>query len=255
MAFAASQLQGLTRAASRALDILFPPRCLKCGEELEATGALCAACWPKIRFIGAPHCACCGLPFPYDVGAGALCGVCAQHPPDFDRARSVFVYDDESRDLVLRFKHADATDAAPGYGKWLARAGTELLGDADLLIPVPLHRHRLFARRYNQAALLVHALAQVSGRTAAPDALIRAKKTRPHIDMGRSARLRNVAGAFAVHPRWAMALVGAHVVLVDDVFTTGATVSSCARVLRAAGAARVDVLTLARVVTGAVSGT
>jgi len=250
LAFAAPQLHDLARVASRVLDILFPPSCLKCGAELEATGALCATCWPKIRFIAAPHCACCGLPFAYDVGAGALCGPCVQDPPLFDRARAVFVYDDVSRDLVLSFKHADQTQSAPGYGKWLARAGADLLTDADLLIPVPLHRRRLFARRYNQAALLVHALAKETGRRAAPDALIRVKKTQPHIDMGRMARQQNVAGAFRVHPKWAEALEGARVVLVDDVFTTGATVSSCARVLRAAGAARIDVLTLSRVMTG-----
>lgn len=250
MAFAAPQLHDLARAASRVLDILFPPSCLKCGAELEASGALCATCWPKIRFIAPPYCACCGLPFAYDVGAGALCGPCVQDPPLFDRARAVFVYDDVSRDLVLSFKHADQTQSAPGYGKWLARAGAELLTDADLLIPVPLHRRRLFARRYNQAALLVHALAKETGRRAAPDGLIRVKKTQPHIDMGRNERQQNVAGAFRVHPKWAETVAGARVVLVDDVFTTGATVSSCARVLRAAGAARIDVLTLSRVMTG-----
>ncbi len=232
------------------LDILFPPACLKCGTELEASGALCATCWPKIRFIAPPLCACCGLPFAYDVGAGALCGSCVQEPRLFDRARAVFIYDDVSRDLVLSFKHADQTQSAPGYGKWLARAGAELLADADLLVPVPLHRRRLFARRYNQAALLVHALAKEAGRRAAPDALIRVKKTQPHVDMGRNERLQNVAGAFRIHPKWAQALDGARVVLVDDVFTTGATVSSCAKALRAAGAVRIDVLTLSRVMTG-----
>ncbi len=250
MALIAPRLHDFARAASRALDILFPPRYLKCGLELEATGALCAACWPQVRFIGKPQCTCCGLPFPFDAGAGALCGVCLQSPPDYDRARAVFIYDDVSRDLVLSFKHADATHAAPGYGKWLARAGAELLGDVDFIVPVPLHRGRLFARRYNQSALLAHAVAKETGHEVAPDALVRVKKTRPHVDMGRSARLRNVAGAFAIHPRWAEVLCGARVVLIDDVLTTGATVSSCARVLLAAGAVRVDVLTLARVVSG-----
>lgn len=250
MTFAASRFPEFARAASRALDVLFPPCCLKCGAELEATGALCADCWPQMRFIAPPYCACCGLPFAFDVGAGALCGPCVQDRPVFDRARAVFVYDDVSRELILSFKHADRTQAAPGYGKWLARAGAEVLADADLLVPVPLHRRRLFARRYNQAALLVHALASETRLRPAPDALVRIKKTRPHIDMGRSERRENVAGAFRTNPKWAGALAGAKVVLIDDVFTTGATVSSCTRVLRAAGAARVDVLTLARVVSG-----
>jgi ComF family protein len=246
----AQPFAGLQRAASRALDVLFPPRCLRCGTELEAAGALCVECWPKIAFIAPPQCACCGLPFPFDAGAGALCAACVQAPPDFDHARAVFVYTDISRDLVLGFKHADQTHAAPAFGRWLARAGAELLDDADLIVPVPLHRRRLFARRYNQAALLAHAVARESGRTAGPDVLIRIKRTRPHIDMGRSARITNVAGAFAAHDRWRDRLAGAKVVLIDDVFTTGATVSACARTLRKAGAARVDVLTLARVISG-----
>ena len=241
-------LSGLARVAARTLDVLFPARCLKCGIELDATGALCASCWPEIAFIAPPQCACCGLPFPFDSGEGAVCGACLQASPEFDRARAVFVYNDASRDLVLSFKHADQTHAAPGFGRWLARAGRDLVADADFLVPVPLHRRRLFARRYNQAALLAHAVAKETGCAVAPDALIRTKPTQPHVDMGRSARLRNVAGAFAVNPRWRRHLTDKRVVLIDDVFTTGATVSSCARVLRRAGAARVDVLTLARVV-------
>lgn len=245
-----STLATLKRAAARTLDVLFPPRCLKCGTELDSTGALCADCWPQITFIAAPHCACCGAPFPYDAGPGAICASCAQATPDFDRARAVFVYSDASRDLILAFKHADQTHAVPGFGKWLARAGAELLSDADFIVPVPLHRRRLFARRFNQSALLAHAIAKETGRAVAPDALIRTKRTRPHVDMGRSARMTNVAGAFKVNPRWSEALAGAKVVLVDDVLTTGATVSACARTLRRAGAARIDVLTLARVVSG-----
>jgi ComF family protein len=240
----------IARVATLALDMLFPPRCLKCGGETDATGGLCADCWPKITFLTPPYCACCGQPFPYDVGDGALCGACTRAAPDYARARAVFVYGDKSRALVLAFKHADATHAAPAYGRWLARAGADLLGEADLVVPVPLHRRRLFMRRYNQAALLAHSVGKLAERAVAPDALVRVKATTPHIDMGRLARLRNVAGAFAVHPGWKQRIADKRILLVDDVFTTGATVGGCARVLLQGGARAVDVLTLARVVSG-----
>jgi len=239
-----------TLARTLALDMLFPPRCLKCGGETDATGGLCADCWPKITFLTPPHCACCGQPFPYEVGEGALCGACMQGAPNYERARAVFAYGEESRALVLSFKHADATHAAPSYGRWLARAGAELLADAELVVPVPLHRRRLFMRRYNQAALLAHAVGKIADRPVGADVLLRVKATTPHVDMGRLARLRNVAGAFALHPAWKERISGKRILLVDDVYTTGATVGGCAAVLKRGGARAVDVLTLARVVSG-----
>jgi ComF family protein len=160
----------------------------------------------------------------------------------------VLIYDDVSRGLVLGFKHADRTHAAPAYARWMARAGAELLTTADVIAPVPLHWSRLMARRYNQAALLGNALARLAGAPSVPDLLIRRRRTLSQGRLSRSERLRNVAGAFAVN-RARLALVrGRRIVLVDDVLTTGATVSACAAVLRRAGAASVEVLALARVV-------
>jgi ComF family protein len=166
--------------------------------------------------------------------------------PDFDRARAVFKYDDSSRGLVLGFKHGDRIHGAPAYGRWLRRAGAELLADADLLIPVPLHWTRLFARRYNQAALLAHAIRAAGGPSVAPDWLLRRRRTPSQGHRNRTGRAENVRGAFAL--RRGRSVAGRRIVLIDDVFTSGATVGECARVLRRAGAARVDVLTLARVV-------
>ncbi len=191
-------------------------------------------------------CGACGFPFDFDLGAGALCGECARRLPPFHRARAVLRYDDGSRDLVIAFKHRDRTDAAPAYGAWMARAGAELLEDADLLVPVPLHRMRLIQRRFNQSALLAHALAARSGVACAPDALIRTRPTPSQGQFSRAARFRNVQGAFKV--RRAGDIGGRRIVLVDDVLTTGATASACARTLLRAGADSVDVLTLARVV-------
>lgn len=247
--------RGLIR---RALDLVLPTRCLGCGVEVAGDGSLCPACWQGIGFIAAPHCARCGLPFDYDpTGEGAtgdgadrlICGACAAHPPAFDRCRSVFAYDDGSRPLVLGFKHGDRTDCAPAFARWLARAAALLLTEPDTLIaPVPLHRWRLLKRRYNQSALMALALGRLTGRTVIPDLLVRRRATESQGGLTAKGRARNVAGAFAPHPRWRDRLRGARVLLIDDVYTTGATVGECARVLRRAGVRAVDVATLARVV-------
>lgn len=231
-----------------AVDAVLPPRCLGCGEAVENTGTLCGRCWSALTFLSPPCCACCGFPFPYAAPAGTLCPACTRMPPAFDRARAVFRYDDASRALVLGFKHADETHAAPAYGRWLARAGPALVGDADLIAPVPLHRWRLLSRRYNQSALLARALARETGGRLAVDLLVRHRHTPQQGRLSALARRRNVRGAFALRPGWAGAVNGRRVLLVDDVLTTGATVEECARILRRRGAAAVDVLTLARVV-------
>ncbi len=236
----------------RALDIVLPPQCLSCGALVESAGALCARCWAGVTWIAAPHCRCCGLPFDFDPApshAGQLlCAGCLGDRPEFARARAAFRYDDASKRLILGLKHADRTNGAPAFGRWLARAGSELLADADMVAPVPMHWTRLAWRRYNQSALLALAVARAAGRTCIPDLLIRRRRTPPQGELGRRARWRNVRGAFAVNRRYEPAVAGARVILVDDVFTTGATARHCARTLRAAGAASVDVLTLARVI-------
>jgi ComF family protein len=237
---------GLRRARDRLLDLLLPPRCLACGTSVAATGTLCAGCWRGLTFLGAPCCAGCCYPFDFDLGPGGLCGACLAAAPQFDRARAALRYDDASRSLILALKHGDRLHLAPPLAQWMQRAGAELLGDADLQLPVPLHWSRLFARRYNQAAVLAHVIAKTGGPAVAADCLIRRRRTPSQGNKNASARRRNVAGAFAV--KRPDEVRGKRVVLIDDVLTTGATVEECARVLKRAGAARVDVLTLARVV-------
>lgn len=236
----------LRQSASVALDLLLPPRCLACGATVATPGGVCAGCWSRIRFISAPMCTACGLPFDYDVGKGAVCGECARRPPPFGRARAVLKYDDGSRDLLIAFKHRDRTDAAPAYGAWMTGAGAELLADADLLVPVPLHRLRLIQRRFNQSALLAHAIAARSGVACVPDSLVRVRPTPSQGGLGRIARERNVRGAFKV--RRPENILRRRILLIDDVLTTGATAAACTRALLRAGAQSVDVLTLARVV-------
>ncbi len=239
--------ESLRTTARRAVDIVLPPRCLGCGALVGDPGAVCPTCWGGIDFVTAPMCRCCGLPFDYDEGPEAICGDCARRPPPYGRARSVMIYNDASRRLVLAFKHADRTDAAPAWGEWLSRAGVDLLANADLLVPVPLHRWRLVARRYNQAALMAQALARRSAVPVCVDALRRIRATPSQGRMSRVQRQRNVAGAFAVRDSRRNDIENARIVLIDDVMTTGATLGACIRPLLHAGAANVDVLTLARV--------
>jgi len=238
---------GVLRGTGTAvLDALLPGRCLRCGIIVDAAGALCATCWEAVHFLAEPLCERCGQPFELDPAATASCAACLAHPPDYGRARAVFRYDEASRPLVLRFKHADRTSAAPHFARWMARAGADLLADSDIIVPVPLHRWRLWRRRYNQAALLALALARLAGQRCAPDALVRARATPSQGTLGRNQRRRNVHGAFRL--RRAAAVEGRRVLLIDDVLTSGATVGECVRVLRQGGATEVDVLTLARVV-------
>jgi ComF family protein len=241
----------LRRLGVALLDLLLPPRCLKCGATVAAAGTLCAPCWRGITFLGAPCCACCGLPFEFALdgeapGGETLCGACMRARPSFDRARAAMRYDEESRRLVLAFKHGDRLHLAPALGTWMRRAGAELLADADALVPVPLHWTRLFARRFNQSAVLAHAVHAAGGPPVGADWLVRRRATPSQGKRNAVARERNVRAAFAV--KRGREVRGRRIVLIDDVFTTGATVAECARVLRRAGAARVDVLTAARTV-------
>lgn len=238
----------LTRVGRAGLDAVLPPRCLSCGAIVAGTGAVCPPCWSRLAFVGPPHCVCCGMPFPYDAGEDLRCAACIRTPPAFDRARAALVYDAASRPLLLGFKHGDDTHAAGALARWMAAAAGPLLAEADLLLPVPLHRWRLFRRRYNQAALLAHALGRAAGRPVATDLLIRRKRTPSQGGLGRVGRAANVRGAFAVPRRARPSVAGRRLLLVDDVMTTGATVEACARVLRRAGAAHVDVIVVARVV-------
>jgi len=235
---------GLRRLVGGMLDLLLPPRCLSCGSVVAAPGTLCAQCWKGMTFLGAPCCACCGYPFEFDVGLEGLCGACLAHPPHFDRARAALRYDESSRSLILALKHGDRLHLAPALAQWMRHAGADLLAEADVLVPVPLHWTRLFARRHNQAAVLALALAKEAGLPVATASLIRRRRTPSQGRSNPTARRRNVAGAFAV--RRAEEIRGKRILLVDDVLTTGATVEECARVLKKGGATRVDVLAAAR---------
>jgi ComF family protein len=251
----AGHLRGAFRAGRRAvahtarlvLDIALPTLCVSCREPVDGDG-VCAACWSKLSFIAPPYCPRLGIPFVYDPGPELLSMEAIANPPAYARARAAVRYDDVARTLVHALKYQDRTDLAPAMGRWMARAGRELLDGADALVPVPLHWRRGWSRRYNQSGALARSIERQSGVKVASEALRRVRPTQQQIGLTRSQRATNVQGAFKVAPERADDIQGRRVVLIDDVLTSGATVDACARALLRAKAASVDVLVFARVV-------
>jgi ComF family protein len=239
---------GLGATARRILDLGLPPLCPTCREPVADPGAVCSQCWSKLTFISRPYCERLGIPFAYDPGPGVLSMEAIADPPSYNRARASVRYDETARTMVQAFKYGDRLDLAPAMGHWMATAGRELLGDANALVPVPLHWRRLWSRRFNQAATLAQTVSRISGVPVAHDLLKRMRATRQQVGLTQAERARNVQGAFRV-PREARPQVrGKRLLLVDDVLTSGATLDTCARILLRAGAANVDVLVFARVV-------
>jgi ComF family protein len=230
-----------------ALDIALPALCVSCREPVSGEG-VCAECWAKLSFIAPPYCPRLGIPFVYDPGSGLLSMEAIANPPAYQRARAAVRYDDVARTLVHALKYQDRTDLAPTMGRWMARAGHELLNEADVLVPVPLHWRRSWSRRYNQSGALGRVIEKQTGVPVARDALRRIRPTEQQIGLSRAQRASNVQGAFKVAADRAAQVQGRRVVLIDDVLTSGATVDACARALLRAKATQVDVLVFARVV-------
>ena len=229
---------------SSLVSLALPPRCPGCAAVVAADHRFCAACWSSLHFLGPPWCAGCALPFEHDRGE-ALCGTCLADPPDHDGARAAVAYGPVARTVALRLKYGRRT----AYAETAARLMLRVLPPGDpLLLSVPLHPRRLWTRGYNQAALIADALARLSGGKAHHDLIRRARATPSLRGLGRRARAKAVTGAFALSPDARQAIAGRAIVLVDDVFTSGATASACARLLKRAGAAQVTVLCWARVI-------
>lgn len=237
--------QSVGRVWSLALDFVYPAICAGCGIMTGSHRGLCGPCWSTIPFIERPFCEVLGIPFVHDQGEGAISPKAMASQPVFDRLRAVAAHRGIVRRLVHSLKYKDRTELAPMMATWMARAGAEELRKADAIIPVPLHRWRLFLRRYNQAAELSREIARQSGVTHLPRSLVRKRATKRQVGLGRRARLRNVEGAFEVPAENRDTVLGRRIILVDDVFTTGATVNAAARALKRAGALEVTVLTFA----------
>lgn len=232
----------------KALRLVYPPRCVSCGDLVERDFALCPRCWGEMAFLSGLVCDSCGLPLPGVSSDGPeYCDACLAHPPPWSRGRAALAYRERGRALVLALKRGDRTDLARPAAQWMLRAARPILQPGLLVAPVPLHRWRLLARRYNQAALLSqHVAAGVPAEHRA-DLLIRRRRTESQEGKSRDARFANLDGAIAVAPRHAACLRGRQVLLVDDVMTSGATLAAAAEACRAAGAREVRVLVLARV--------
>jgi ComF family protein len=210
------------------------------------THQLCADCFTELEMVSPNQCAQCGIPFEITMPAGSLCIQCIDRPPHYDEARAVCLYNDLSRQLIARFKYYDQTQLAPFFGQWLRRsAGQTMLDTCDIVAPIPLHRKRLWQRRYNQALLMARAFTGAAWHgELIPDLLIRTRHTEQQTGKKRTQRQQNVRGAFTLHARYDVK--GKHILLMDDVMTTGATADACAKALKKAGAARVSILTFAR---------
>jgi ComF family protein len=231
-----------------ALDVALPPLCPSCREPVGEGAGLCAPCWSRLSPIERPFCEKLGIPFTYDPGPGVYSMQAIADPPAYTRARAAVRYDDVARTLVHALKYGDRLDLAPTMARWMARAGADLLSEADVIVPVPLHWRRLWARRFNQSAALANFIAGRDGPPASVTALKRAKATPQQVGLSKAARAANVQGAFRVDAAGKAEIRGRNILLVDDVLTSGATVDTCARALLRAGARQVDVLVFARVV-------
>jgi ComF family protein len=229
---------------SRLSDLIWPPRSLLSDAFVDRPGVIEPELWAELSFLSGPACFQCGFPLPEEVGQAGVCGACAGRKPAYDRARAALAYDDHARRLILDLKRGGRRDGLPVFARWMSQAGADLIARADFIAPAPMHWTRLAVRSFNQAAWLAQALAQSTGKPWRPEALRRVKRRKSQAGLSALERRRNVGGAIKASGR----LEGKTVLVVDDVFTTGATLEACARALKKVGAAEVDGLTLARVV-------
>ncbi|MGF0539699.1 ComF family protein [Agrobacterium sp. ES01] len=235
----------MVRVAKILRDLVYPPTCAGCRRSIALHGGLCANCWSSIPFIEKPFCDVLGSPFSHDPGAGILSAEAIANPPVFDRLRCVALHDGIARDLVHQLKYQDRTDLAPIMARWMLRAASTEIEVCDAIVAVPLHRSRLVSRRFNQSAELARHLAQLSGKPFLAHALVRTKRTNRQVGLTATARKTNVRGAFAIAKGHEDQVFGRRLILVDDVYTTGATATAATRALKRAGAGDITVLAFA----------
>lgn len=226
-----------------AFDFLLPPRCPACQIKIPDNGHFCGTCWSDLEFISEPRCKHCGIAFEFDPGPEHICAACLADPPDVCWVRATCVYEGMARDLILRLKHGAQINLAPAMARLMAINMPDQQ-ERVLLVPVPLHRRRFFARRYNQSMLLAQSLSNLTDVPVGARALTRIRSTGSQGGLSRKQRRRNVTGAFAANRN---IVAGHHIILIDDVVTTGATADACAQTLMKAGARSVGLLVFAKV--------
>ncbi|MES2906339.1 MAG: ComF family protein [Pseudomonadota bacterium] len=224
--------------------LFVPPTCSGCGQRV-AAAALCPACWKKLHFISKPFCHKYAVPFAYEAAPDTLSPEALRFPPPWNEARAAVLFKDLAADLVHGLKYGDRHDYAPLMAQMMLRAGGDLVGKADYICPVPLHWRRMIRRHYNQAGLLAKRIARSEKKAVAPRFLVRRKATATQVGLSREGRARNLQNAFMVREK--NSLQGSNILLVDDVMTSGATLSAATRALLKAGAVEVNVLVFARV--------
>ena len=235
----------LKQAFAPLVDLIYPPRCPACGEAIATNGALCQACWSELEFPGEPACTLCQHPLG-QADQGTTCPACQAHPPAHDGITAATLYNDGARALVLAFKHGHRLTLAELLARQMLTRLPMLEGEW-LVVPVPLHRWRLWSRGFNQSALLAHEIAKARGWPLVVDGLLRTRATPSLGHLGRAERAQAVRGAIAVNPKHIGRLHGSQVLLVDDVMTSGATTGACVAALRGAGAEKVRIVCFSRV--------
>jgi ComF family protein len=249
-------LQSIRKFGNTLLDTVFPPRCISTGLPVGKNGMISPELWGALDFLAGAMCPRCGFPFAFEnefedpFSNEYICAHCIESPPNFSRARSALKYNEASRALILSFKHGDRLHAVPVFTPWLLNAGKELFEGCDIIVPVPLHPSRLLKRRYNQSALLAQGLHKKTNIQLDLLSLERKRATLSQGHMNAPRRQKNVQGAFLVREKNKPKLRGKTILLIDDVYTSGATIKECSKTLLKAGALDVRALTLARVIKG-----
>jgi ComF family protein len=238
----------LARFGEMAAQLAFPATCGGCRRIVSQPGTLCPDCWQGLQLLEKPWCEIYGTPFAHDMGEGFLSAEAIAKPPPFRRLRSAVAYEGVAKRMAQNLKYHDRTDLAPWMARWMIRAGADLIGQADVIVPVPLHWRRFLARRFNQSAELARSIACLTGLDYAPEAVIRERATKRQVGLAFKERESNVRGAFHVPEAMDIRIRGRHILVIDDVYTTGATVFAITRALLRHRAAGVDVLTFARVI-------